>query len=645
MSAFSSCRRPKSRRCRAYRAKTVLFVEQSVASWQAIFGRSVVLPSWKCGSCSELAGLVKSFLGRDVSDVPMEQLSFQSIKKGLPASCECMTSGMIDKLVSSLGSSPVRLPPRYLDFVRSECRALFRKGWDASYESFCLTVTPPLSAVLASKEKRRLCSALGGRADGGCLGQVAGEQDAFLDCVLHGQGAIEDLEGSLLVVQSAGKPRPLSKFQASALALKPLHKTLYGFMKKFPWLLVGDPTASRLDRAGFREGEGELVSGDYASATDGLSIEVAEAILGVVLERSVFVPENVRRGALSALRPLLLYGDDLESSFRPVRGQMMGSYLSFPLLCLQNYLAFRWSLLGTGVRRVPLLINGDDILFQRTGHFPRWSSAVGSVGLTVEPTKTSVERGWGTINSTLLEWRGGRLRPSWSARFGMFRPAEHPGSLGKSFLDFLRGLDEPALRFRAGREFFRWHLGELRSAGVSPVSLGFRGLLARRLSKVYSLLQLPLVDFPAFFSKHDVGYDADFVTRHEIGALSGEELFQSSLELGSEKWARGWMPASLEQRAFAYCQARASVKDRRFDYPSVGAWFGLGDREFSFRLRNLPPADGPPKVGSKAFLQPFAVPADVLVSWRVLDALRLDHSLVPEQLPSYREACQDAAAW
>jgi hypothetical protein len=608
-----------------------LYLTKSVASWQAIFGKVIDLPSFEgAHTCSDFARLVKNFLGRDVSDIPREQLSFQSIKKGLPASCVCMENGLLDKLVRVIGSPPSELPKGYLDFVRRQTADLFKKGWDASYESFCLTTTPPLSSVAVFDPSR---PSAGSRSSGGCLGQCGSEQDAFLDAVLHGEGDLGSVKGKLLVVQSAGKPRPLSKFCASTLALKPLHKTLYGSLKKFRWLLTGDPTAEKLRRAGFRFGGGDLVSGDYASATDGLSIEVAQAILETAFSSSIMIPENVKRFALLALRPVL--GWDLDE-VSVSTGQMMGSYLSFPLLCLQNYLAFRWSLRGTKEAwKVPVLINGDDILFQKSGHFDKWCASIQSVGLTVERTKTSVENDWGTINSTLLEWDQESLRPFWSARFGMFRPADHPGSLGKSFLSFLSGLTEPSLRFSAGREWFRWHLGELRSSGVSPVSLGFRGLLSRRLSKLFSLLELPLVEFPRAYDKHSVGYDADFITRHDACALGPEELFQSSLELGAQKWADGWKPIEIDQSCFKYCRSRSECKGRRFDYPCIPDWVFSNENRFRFCLRNQFASVGPKPVSAKAFLSPFPEQTETLVSWSVLDSLRLDYQEQSGWLPPY----------
>jgi hypothetical protein len=88
-------------------------------------------------------------------------------------------------------------------------------------------------------------------------------------------------------------------------------------------------------------------------ATDNLHIAVADAILGVALAKSVAVPGPIKVRASESLYPL--------SRGRVVtHGQMMGAYLSFPLLCLQSLCAALWAGRGCGVRGV--LVNGDDTL-------------------------------------------------------------------------------------------------------------------------------------------------------------------------------------------------------------------------------------------------------------------------------------------
>jgi hypothetical protein len=592
-----------SKSCRAYQRRTSDIVRRAVVSWEAISGVAAPPFAWGGGSCSDLARVVKKYLALTASDEQSLQFGFQSIKKLLPDSCKCMESGLLDDLVERLGRKPRVLPSGYLSFVKREVSRLFPKGWDASYEGYCLTTAPPLTSC---------CEA--GRGDGGVLSVLQYGQHGYLDRVLNGHGGklCPRYCGELLVVQSAGKPRPLSKFPAESLLLKPLHKTIYSKLAEKKWLLKGPPDRDALRRAGFSRDIGVLVSGDYRSATDNLPIEVMEVALEVMLSNAISVPENVRELALRACRPIL-FSD--RSSLEVTVGQMMGSLLSFPFLCLQNYLAFRWARTSMKLRgSCPVLINGDDILFQsREPEFPAsWFGIVSAVGLEVEETKTSVAHDFGSLNSTLLRWNDdGFLGPVWSPRFGMFRPADHPGSLGDSFLNFLR--DAPSeYRFRAGREWFEWHVGELRSARVSLPSLGFRGLLAKRLASLYHLLHYHPAEFPRYFRKHGVVMDGDFVTHLDPDSLSIEELRQGSIEVAAQKWSIGYVKEDQVRSAVRYCLARTIAKGDRSDYSFHDAFFWCSEASFRFLLRNLEPKRSSRRAVTKAFLQPPLVDREVL---------------------------------
>jgi hypothetical protein len=224
----------------------------------------------------------------------------------------------------------------------------------------------------------------------------------------------------------------------------------------------------------------------------------------------------------------------------------MGSLLSFPLLCLQNYLAFKWA--NRGRQDVPLLINGDDILFQSSEpEFIRsWMQVVGEVGLEVEQTKTSVASDYGSLNSTLLRWKGDRLRVVPTLRFGMLRSMPFANSLSKSFLSFAcRGL--PAqVRFNAGLEFLKWHSPLIRRTGLAPCELGFTGRFAWRCFLKVGLLRQQKVrirDDPlASISKslppvpcpHNIVLTSDVV--EWVPSLSREEEMMNRREMASWKW-------------------------------------------------------------------------------------------------------------
>jgi hypothetical protein len=555
--------RPAQRGCRVYQQRTQAVVCKATASWVAISGVAVEPNFPKSSSCSELARYVKRFLGTEVSSDPSLQMGFQSIKKLLPDSCRCMESGMIDALVARLGETPRELPIGYLSFVEKEVLSLFPKGWDAAYEGYCLTTVPPIKAAIRLP-----------RSEGGSLsvsGDLFNGQAGYLSRVLHGFGGrlCPSYRGQMLVVQSAGKPRPLSKFPAEALYLKPVHKTIYSRLSKFSWLLRGPPTEERCARAGFRSHRGRLVSGDYSSATDNLPIEVMEVALRAMFANSTFIPSNVRELALRACRPILF---SESTSFEVTVGQMMGSLLSFPFLCLQNYLAFRWSVESVGLKRkIPVLINGDDILYQSPfeGFDQIWRSVVNQVGLEVEVTKTSVSGLYGSLNSTLLRWdEFGLLGPVWSPRFGMLLRPDDVSSLGKTFESFLAGCPVE-FRFNAGKEFFKWHSGSLRSAGVSLPSLGFRGLLARRLARLFKFLHFGDAELPRYPSPHECGFPDDFIVPVPYSQTDAELRFHSSVETAAMVWSRGYVPTERSRNLIRYCMRLSALRRGRFDYPHV----------------------------------------------------------------------------
>jgi len=214
-----------------------------------------------------------------------------------------MEKELLDGLVANIvGGRPPVLPHGYLAFVKKQIRALFPKGWDSDYEGYCRRFAPPLKGVLEA-----------GRSGGGSLGVLRNRHELdhsdFLEVALMGRPfrqPLGRLNAALQITMSAGKPRPLTTFSSDGAFLRPLHKTIYNRLSKQKWLSRGDVTADSLRRAGFRENLGGLLtSGDYASATDNLSIEVMECAIEAMLENAAVVPPNIREFAKSACRPFL----------------------------------------------------------------------------------------------------------------------------------------------------------------------------------------------------------------------------------------------------------------------------------------------------------------------------------------------------
>jgi hypothetical protein len=215
-----------------------------------------------------------------------------------------------------------------------------------------------------------------------------------------------------------------------------------------------------LGNKGFNPEELRWVSGDYSAATDKLNIHITEAIFDCVLSRFRGLSDAANSKAPSpelldlafsvpdAFRALLSHGHliyenrqcpltaDITSHGLPPaisngregsrlvvpqrNGQLMGSILSFPLLCLANFacliMAFRrmssdtfgpdptykdWFIyrLYTGMAQ----INGDDILFPvcNLEQYRRWSCFIPSFGFEKSMGKNFVHRDFFTINTEL----------------------------------------------------------------------------------------------------------------------------------------------------------------------------------------------------------------------------------------------------
>jgi len=153
----------------------------------------------------------------------------------------------------------------------------------------------------------------------------------------------------------------------------------------------------------------DWVSGDYSAATDNLKIDYTKLAFEASLERS----------GLSSEEKILLRGVLYEQELHyPLKegippacqetGQLMGSTLSFPILCSMNLICYWYALEHYLGRRVPIsqlpvLVNGDDILFRCDGpggkFYRLWLNIITEVGFELSLGKNYVHRRFFTINS------------------------------------------------------------------------------------------------------------------------------------------------------------------------------------------------------------------------------------------------------
>jgi hypothetical protein len=298
---------------------------------------------------------------------------------------------LVKEYVERLSTPQSDPDPKFLDFALRMVDKLFRPGWDRDYIRHSLTSSLPMSA----------CAEVG-KKGGGSRGWAAHEREEraeFCSYVMDSVAPRERGVSRVDAILTGGKWRIISIPPKVDNALRPLHKAIYSHLSRFDWLLRGDAKASAFKDFTLREGE-VFVSGDYESATDNLNARLQEAILNRLLERASSIPLGIAQHAIATYRSVLVH-DGIE--YTQARGQLMGQLTSFPLLCLINYITFRYSVRRPGV---PVRINGDDIVFRATpDEATRWERNVAKGGLTLSVGKTLKNRKFFTLNSTPFEAR------------------------------------------------------------------------------------------------------------------------------------------------------------------------------------------------------------------------------------------------
>lgn len=302
----------------------------------------------------------------------------------------------VRKLVTSAKPNPLdyvykmtrpqeRPPMDFLLFCAVECRKIFQSGWDRGYWDQVNGFTPPNKSNVRTKENGtyRAQAVVDDSSRGRFRRWAGGTVVTPLDRGVRAKAVL-----------TGGKWRVITLSDPAVTHLLPLHRTIYNRLSKEKWLLRGEAQPSEFQE--FLRVDGErIVSGDYEGATDNLNIHVSEHVLRCLLSTATHIPTRVREEAMSSLRMQFLFEDD--SYLEQSRGQLMGNPLSFPLLCLINFLSFKYAVR----REVPVKINGDDIVFRASqDEIDRWFSFVSCSGLIVSPGKTMVNSRLFSLNSS-----------------------------------------------------------------------------------------------------------------------------------------------------------------------------------------------------------------------------------------------------
>jgi hypothetical protein len=150
--------------------------------------------------------------------------------------------------------------------------------------------------------------------------------------------------------------------------LRCIQKKMHSVMRRRKtFTLIGTPVTEKiiLDALGSNLSEDEAyLSGDYEDATNNLEAWVSETIANAVADELKLYPVE-RRLFIAALTRHTIRGLPQQ------RGQLMGSIVSFPVLCIAVAAIARWALEAGTLRKwllkdAPLLDNGDDLAMRCT---------------------------------------------------------------------------------------------------------------------------------------------------------------------------------------------------------------------------------------------------------------------------------------
>jgi hypothetical protein len=153
------------------------------------------------------------------------------------------------------------------------------------------------------------------------------------------------------------------------------------------------------------------ISADYSAATDCMNVDATEA----VVEEIAGDPETrqiLMRGLTNNEISFQSIGEDYDINvppdFRMTNGQLMGCVFSFPILCIVNASAYlyahclhfkKW----LRVRDLPILLNGDDLLFKADDElYKTWCEIIAKVGFERFVGKNYKSRNMAVINSCLF---------------------------------------------------------------------------------------------------------------------------------------------------------------------------------------------------------------------------------------------------
>jgi hypothetical protein len=204
------------------------------------------------------------------------------------------------------------------------------------------------------------------------------------------------------------KVRMITKAEEECWVLKPVQKAMWKALKHFPCFSLTNNPNLPLDVIEKWKGE-FLLSGDYEAATDNLHQDIMQL---AIEELSKVIPSPYREWMIweSQSHEVEYPKNSGLPKIIQTRGQLMGSLLSFPILCIANA-ACIGIIKKQELNNLETLINGDDILFADSERkIESWKKLTKSIGLKPSIGKNYCAKHFGSINSQLItrDWIGNK---------------------------------------------------------------------------------------------------------------------------------------------------------------------------------------------------------------------------------------------
>jgi len=301
-----------------------------------------------------------------------------------------------------------------------------------------------------------------------------------------------------LKVRTISKGPPLKYFLLHPLQ-KLLHKSLRNSRQ---FALTGEPVSVEYLTGmfcGALASGSKFISADYSAATDNLNPVLSMHCVRII-SQWINLPPDLESYFEEALTGHFIEYEGYGRR-RQLWGQLMGSIVSFPILCIVNFAVclISWrETVGFGksfpMKSAPITINGDDALFPGNDDtYALWKSVALMAGLEPSVGKVYYSSNYLNINSTSYKVVNGILLHIPYVNMGLMMGIKRSGkkvgldeafsidSIGAKCRDLIN-LSPWRLRFRVLRCFIRKNLKLLLSMHVPwfiPESLGGVGLPAQ----------------------------------------------------------------------------------------------------------------------------------------------------------------------